>query len=207
LNAAVNDRAWWIRLARPTARLGLKGPDAPAVLQQAGIAIPTHANGITRSPASALAGLSRCLRLGATEFLLEQDEGVEAVQSLRGRAQTAGLRAWPVIRADFSALLGGTEVMMRLSRLGSFDFESWLAAEARASIASRASTSSPASATACSVVMTLLADISITLVIESADPAAPQLRLWADASFATYLQQTLQFLSPSTPCPTPGVHA
>ena len=55
--------------------------------------------------------------------------------------------------------------------------------------------------------MTLLADISVTLVIESLDPATPQLRLWADASFATYLQQTLQSLSPSKPSPIPGVHA
>lgn len=195
---AGHDHAWWSRPVRPTARLGLKGPDAHGLLQQIGIAIPTHPNGITRSPASALAGLSRCLRLGSTEFLLEQDEGVDAVQALREHAQRGGQRAWPVVRADFSAVLGGTEALTQLSRLGSFDFESWLAAEAHAAAAS---------ATSGSVVMTLLADISVTLVIESLDPATPQLRLWADASFATYLQQTLQSLSSSTPIPIPGVHA
>ena len=195
MNAPAQGHAWWIRPVRPAARLGLKGPDAPGLLQQAGISIPSHANGMTSSPTSAIAGLSRCLRLGATEFLLEQDEGADAVRALREQALHAGQRAWPVVRADFSALVGGTEALTRLSQLSSFDFESLLAAEAQAATATR------------SVVMTLLADISVTLVLEHADPAAPQWRLWADASFASYLQQTLQSLCPSPPFPIPGVHA
>ena len=204
MNAAGHDHSWWSRTVRPAARLGLKGPDAPGLLQRAGITIPAHANGITRSPGSALAGLSRCLRLGSTEFLLEQDEAVDAVHAIHQHAQRADQRAWPVIRADFTALIGGTEAFTHLSRLASFDFESWLAAEAQAAAATAAS---PAPAASGAVVMTLLADISITLAIESADAAAPQLRLWADASFAGYLQQTLQSLCPSPPSLIPGVHA
>jgi hypothetical protein len=177
---------------RPAARLGVKGPDAPAVLEQAGIVIPHHANSITRAGDAPLAGLSRCLRLGHTEFLLEQDEGSDALRAVRDSVIAAGQRAWPVVRTDYSALIGGTATLQQLARFCAFDFEALLAGKG---------TASPHGATPRNtVVMTLLAQISVTLAIESADATAPQLRLWTDASFGEYLEHTLSSSSS-------GVHA
>ena len=184
--------AWWIQPVRPVARLGVKGPDAPAVLEQAGIVIPRHANSLTRAADAPLAGLSRCLRLGDTEFLLEQDEGGDALRAVLESVIAAGRRAWPVLRTDYSALIGGTATLQQLARFCAFDFEALLAG--------KKSASPHGAAPRDTVVMTLLAQISVTLAIESADATAPQLRLWTDASFGEYLEHTL---SPSSS----GVHA
>ena len=90
------------------------------------------------------------------------------------------MRAWCVLRSDYSALIGGGAAFQQLSRIASFDFEQLLQTPDR-------------------VVMTLVADISITAVLDDANASAPRLRLWADASFGTYLQQTLHSLSTIPP--------
>ncbi|HXS29964.1 MAG TPA: hypothetical protein VN755_03935, partial [Steroidobacteraceae bacterium] len=87
---------------------------------------------------------------------------------------------WCVLRSDYSALVGGVSVFEQLSRMASFDFRQLLQTPDR-------------------VVMTLVADISITAVLEDASTSAPQLRLWADASFGIYLEKTLQSLSTIPP--------
>jgi sarcosine oxidase gamma subunit len=167
---------------QPAARLGLKGPDAAALLQQAGITVPAAANRILLSPPPAGAGTAqvRVLRLGNTEFLLEQDEGDGAIAAVRTLAHTAGLRAHAVLRADCCLLLGGVALFDQLARVCAFDFAQL---EAQPDLA----------------VMTLLADISVIFALDG-----PQLRLWADPGFATYLTQTLQALSLA---PNQGVHA
>ncbi|HEX6246107.1 MAG TPA: hypothetical protein VFZ61_34525 [Polyangiales bacterium] len=165
---------FWFRPQRPASRLGLKGADAPRLLQQAGIDLPEVANAIHRGAGGD--DLSRCLRLGSTEFLLEQDDGGGIIEHVRVLAAGASLRAWPVLRADYCVLLGGRALSERLSHIASFDFESLLDAPDR-------------------VVMTLAAEISVTLALDSADTTDPRLRLWADVSFGTYLEQTLQTLS------------
>jgi len=170
--------SWWIRPQQPAARLGLKGPDAAHLLQDAGIAIPETPNAVRRSGVASLPGLDRCLRLGNSEFLLEQDQGSDAIERIRSLANTAAMRAWCVLRSDYSALIGGTALFDQLARISSFDFERLLH-------------------TPDQVVMTLCADISATLVLDGAGPA-PELRLWADASFGPYLEQTLHSLSTIT---------
>lgn len=198
--------AWWMQRTRPAARLGVKGPDAPVVLERAGVVIPRRANSIIRSNSTipfnsplrgsdvSLPGLSRCLRLGATEFLLEQDAGTDILRTVRESVLAADQRAWPVLRTDYSALIGGAATLHRLARFCAFDFEALLAGDA---------TASPPGGVGArdTVVMTLLAQISVTLTIESADATAPQLRLWTDASFGEYLEHTL------SPSPSSGVHA
>jgi hypothetical protein len=167
---------FWFRAQRPAARLGLKGPDAPRLLQQAGVVIPEVPNAISR--ATGHGGLSRCLRLGHTEFLLEQDSGDDVIERLRALA-AADPRARPVLRCDYSVLLGGSGVFDALSRICSFDCPSLLSVPHTA-------------------VMTLAAGISVTLALDSADGAdraAPALRLWTDASYGTYFEQTLRSLS------------
>lgn len=164
---------FWFQPQRPTARMGLKGADAARLLQQAGIDVPGVANSITHPRSDSG---TRCLRLGNTEFLLEQDAGSDAIERVRALAGTADLRAWPVLRTDYCVLLGGPALFERLSHIASFDFETL-------------------DSTADRVVMTLAADISVTLALDSAGPAPPQLRLWTDASFGIYLEETLQTLS------------
>ena len=135
---------FWFRARRPAARLGLKGPDAPRLLQQAGVLVP-EPNAITRTAGDS--GLSRCLRLGYTEFLLEQDTGTEAIERLRAFA-AAEQRARSVLRCDYSVLLGGSGLFDELARLCTFDF---------ASLQARPHTA----------VMTLAAGISVTLALDS----------------------------------------
>jgi len=177
---------------KPAARMGLKGPDAATLLQQAGIAVPATANRALLSPGAAGANAVRVLRLGSTEFLLEQDEGDAAIARVRALAATAGLNARPVLRADCCLLLSGDDLFDRLSRVCAFDFAQ-LDRQPDAAV------------------MTLLADISVTFTPEPAATAAsvarsrPTLRLWADPGFATYLIQTLQSLSSGAP--SHGVHA
>jgi len=176
-----------VTVVRPAARMGLKGPDAAALLQQAGVPVPGAPNRI-------LAGDLRVLRLGNTEFILEQDEGDAALASVRELARGAGLRAWPVLRADCSLLISGAEVFDRLSRVCAFDFAQL---DTQPDMA----------------VMTMLADISVTFALEPAvdggigaqAAAGRALRIWADPGFATYLTQTLQSLSPDAP--SHGVHS
>ena len=174
--------AFHVSVVRPAARTGLKGPDAAALLQQAGVPVPGAPNRIVADTAL------RVLRLGSTEFILEQDQGDAVLVAVRERARSAGLRAWPVLRADCSLLVGGDDLFDRLSRVCAFDFAQLAAQPDMA-------------------VMTMLADISVTFALEPAAATrapAPALRLWADPGFATYLVQTLQSLSPDAP--SPGVH-
>jgi sarcosine oxidase subunit gamma len=120
-------------------------------------------------------GLNRCLRLGNSEFLVEADSPSGVIERIRTQADAAAGRAWCVLRTDYCALIGGTDMFGELSRIASFDFPQLLHAPDR-------------------VVMTLLAGISVTVVMEDANAPAPQLRLWADASFGTYLEHTLHSL-------------
>ena len=169
----MNAQSFWFQPQHPAARLGLKGADAARLLQQAGIDVPGVANAITHPRGDAG---TRCLRLGNTEFLLEQDAGSETIERVRTLAATGDFRAWPVLRADHCLLLGGPALFERLSHVASFDFETLAGSPDR-------------------VVMTLAAEISVTLALDGGDPTHPQLRLWADASFGTYLEQTLRTLS------------
>ncbi len=169
----------------PASRMGLKGRDAATLLARAGFTVP----GPNRIALCALdGGTVRLLRLGGTEFLLEQDEDDAVITRLAAQARSAGLQAWPVLRADCRLLVSGETLFDSLSRLCAFDFTR-LAAEPDL------------------VVMTLMAEISVTLALEPGTPltgaAGPQLRLWADAGFATYLIQTIKSLSTA---PSPGVH-
>jgi sarcosine oxidase gamma subunit len=156
--------------ATPRARLGLKGREAATLLQGAGVAVPARANAILRA-ASSGAG-SRCLRLGATEFIIEDDGDGERIASLAQQASAGALRAFVAPRSDFSAVLAGPAVFDSLSPFCAYDFAA-LQAQPDA------------------VVMTLLADISVVLALEPGEDSAPRLRLWADPGYGQYLTETL----------------
>jgi len=175
--------AFQVVTAQPASRMGLKGPDAAALLQQAGVSVPASPNRIlaSRVPNESGSTTLRVLRLGNTEFVLEQDEGDSTLAKVQSLARTAGLRAWPVTRADCSLLISGDAMFERLSRICAFDFAQL---DTQPDVA----------------VMTLLAEISVTFALE---PGAQRLRIWADPGFATYLTNALQSLFPA---PGHGVH-
>jgi hypothetical protein len=155
--------------ARVHERVGLKGREAAALLEEIGVEIPARANAIVH--ANGESGPSRCLRLGSTEFVLEHDARSGLADRLRPLAATRE-RAWLTPRSDFSAVLTGAAPFDSLSRYCSFDFDAFIAQPDL-------------------VVMTLLADISVTLALEPETSLQPRIRLWADPGYARYLTDTL----------------
>jgi hypothetical protein len=115
-------------------------------------------------------GGGRCLRLGHSEFLVEQDAAPVPQAD----------DAWLLLRSDFCVLLDEARWPLRLAQVCSFDFERF---HAQPDL----------------VVMTLLAGISVTLVREPrpADVSRIALRLWCDATYTQYLQDCLQHLGGS----------
>lgn len=161
--------------AAPThARYGVKGADAAGWLARRGIPVPAGPNRVTHWQAQ---GGGRCLRLGHSEFLVEHDAPGSVLPDAGQPARDGASAAWVLLRSDCSLLLEGA-VLDALDEACSFDL--------------RRLQDEPDL-----VVMTLLAGIGVTLVREprpAGDPH-PALRLWCDASYATYLQDCLQHLA------------
>lgn len=154
----------------PRARLGLKGREAATLLQDAGIALPARANAIVH--AASTDSVSRCLRLGTTEFIIEDDVDSVRIANLAQTASAGALRAVVAPRSDFSAVLAGPAVFDSLSPFCAYDF---------AALQDQPDT----------VVMTLLADVSVVLTLEPGENLPPRLRLWADPGYGLYLTETL----------------
>jgi hypothetical protein len=155
-------------------RFGVKGRDAPALLQHMGLSIPAKPNSVMHWLAHEPFGQGRCLRQGGTEFLIELDS--DATPAL---AVNQALPAcWKLTRSDHSLLLNGARWPDELAQICSFDF-------------SRLDDEPDL------VVMTLMAGIGVTLIREPSTSAAMSLRLWCDASFSLYLQQCLHSLGGS----------
>lgn len=147
-------------------RWGVKGAGAVSWLQRCGIAVPGAVNRVIHWQGG------RCLRLGNSEFLIEQDDTNAAPLIPDQAPQDAS--AWVLLRSDCSVVLSGHPWPTALAQGCSFDFD-------------RLRTEPDL------VVMTLFAGISVTFVREPAsDDALLSLRLWCDASHATYLDQCLQ---------------
>ena len=142
--------------------------------------VPESANAIQRWSDDARFGTGRCLRLGHGEFLLEQDDGDALREQVRAALAQASGGAWIVQRADHALLLDGPPWPAELARVCAFDFEQLRRDPDR-------------------VVMTLLADVSVTLAREpTAAPGAAgamPLRLWCDPGYATYLHECLHTLA------------
>ncbi|MDQ2639124.1 MAG: hypothetical protein M3Y79_00885 [Pseudomonadota bacterium] len=159
----------------PARRWGVKGPGALAWLQRCGIAVPAAPNRVIHWHGG------RCLRLGNSEFLIEQDDSAAA--PLIADDAPADANAWVLLRSDCSVLLSGHPWPAALAQGCSFDFE-------------RLRTTPDL------VVMTLFAGISVTFVREPGADASLSLRLWCDASHCTYLDQCLQQIAAPVPLET-----
>lgn len=162
-----------LRVVRPAERFGVKGRDAAALLAHGGVPVPPGANQHAQWRDADGHVTGRCLRLGLREFIVECDAGPRYLATLQG-ALPGFPSAWLLPRADHCLLLEGPAWPGRLARLCSFDFDRLAEDPAQ-------------------VVMTLLADISVTLIREPAQTGSDGcgLRLWCDPGYATYLEHCL----------------
>lgn len=171
---ALNYGSLRVERAIPGARLGVKGPDAAQLLTALGLPVPLLPNRYSRLDAAAHAGAGRCLRLGGTEFLLEQDDGDSAVTALRQALASTTLRAWPALRCDRSLVLRGPDPGRLLLQLCDFDFATL-------------------EVTPDAAVMTLMAEISVILIRDH-DTGTPGIRIWCDPGYGDYLHDCLATL-------------
>ncbi|MEP7311797.1 MAG: sarcosine oxidase subunit gamma [Pseudomonadota bacterium] len=170
-----------IEALRGIARLGVKGPDAAQLLAEAGLPVPASPNSVICLDPARHAGGGRCLRLGNSEFLVEQDVSDEAILALQLTLTTTALRAWPALRCDRSLVLRGPDTRALLLQICDFDFTTLEAAPHTA-------------------VMTLMAGISV--IIARDDKAAmPGIRIWCDPGFGDYLHDCLLTLLNATGTP------
>lgn len=178
MSATTSRMGGGVSVAVCSTRCGVKGRAAAQLLLHSGVPVPSSANEIVRWRNHAQFGNGRCLRLGLTEFVLEQDNGHTLRDTVRGAPGSADGGAWFAHRADHSLLLNGPAWPGELARVCSFDFDQLRSKPDQ-------------------VVMTLLADVSVTLAREpTPDPAVLSLRLWCDPGYAMYMNHCLYLLNP-----------
>ena len=104
MRSSMQTSSFKVREASGVQRTGLKGRGAADLLASLGIAVPPRANQVLRF-AGPPAG--RCLRLGNTEFLLEQDDGDALLRALDTALQAAPGSVLGALRRDHCFLLSG----------------------------------------------------------------------------------------------------
>ena len=146
-------------------RYGVKGPQAAQWLVEQALAIPSAPNSWTLSEKKSLV-----LRLGSSEFLVEDQPGGSACQILNANKKAvAGI--CKVQRADASFVLSGSEVLNLLSELCLLDLRD---------------KALPANG----LVMTQVAGISATVLRQQLD-GQQIYRLWCDGTYGAYMWDVL----------------
>lgn len=143
-------------------RFGIKGPHAAAWLSQQGLALPPDANAWTEVAPDTLV-----LRLGGSEYLVEDQFNGSLCQRLAGFDQAATAGAYQVQRGDAAFILSGSKVLDLLSELCMLDLRE---------------RAMPAT----TVHMTQLAGISATVLRQPLN-GETVFRLWCDGSYGPYL--------------------
>jgi sarcosine oxidase, subunit gamma len=146
------------------ARYGVKGAQAAAWLAAHGVSIPDAPN------TWALSGKTLVMRLGSTEFLLEDQAGGEACNKLLADT-TRVPNVYKVPRADAAYLLAGSDVLNLLSELCALDLR-------EAALLENA------------VVLTQVAGISATILRQNINGETVY-RLWCDGTYAAFMSHTL----------------
>lgn len=145
-------------------RFGLKGPEAPRLLEAHGVELPAQVNSFQRSPSGELTA-----RLGRAEFFLEDPPCGTRIAELQRAALAPGV--YPVPRQDAAFVLFGARAERVLAQTTNFDTR-MLCREAS------------------QAVLTLMAGVSVLLVGYELG-GAPRFRIWCDPSFGPYLCTTL----------------
>ena len=149
-------------------RYGIKGPQASKWLTDHGIRLPTVANTWTLSEHAIV------MRLGASEFLIEDQEGGTTSAKLEADVVRAS-GVYKVPRADAAYLLAGSQVLNLLSELCPLDLRETALAENE-------------------VIMTQVAGIS-AIVLRQTINSETVYRLWCDGTYGEYMLHTLTEIS------------
>jgi len=150
------------------ARIGLKGPNASAWLQERGIAMPERANSWCLTSED---DQNICVRLGATEFLLEQTDG-NTLRRFTAQLATFIPGVYLVLREDRAFVLGGEDADEVLAQMCNVNFAA-LRSESQ------------------EAVMTLMIGVAVTVVLQG-NAAQRRYRIWCDPSYGDYLWSSLQ---------------
>jgi sarcosine oxidase, subunit gamma len=146
------------------ARYGVKGTQAATWLAKHGVKIPAAPN------TWVLSGQTLVMRLGSSEFLLEDQAGGETCKKLLADTlRVPGV--YKVPRADAAYLLDGSGVLNLLSELSALDLRENSLLEN-------------------DVVMTQVAGISATILRQTINDETVY-RLWCDGTYAAFMTHTL----------------
>jgi sarcosine oxidase subunit gamma len=159
-----------VRLTQPAALLCLKGRGAPALLEACGITPPERPNHL-RQPRPG----QWCLRLGAGEYLVADDDDARAFEPLRERHRELATPACHLLlRADRCIDLNGPAATDRLLQLCDID-ERRLIDEPDA------------------LALVFCAGVSVTLHARPS-AAATGWRIWCDPSYAGHVLHAIAAL-------------
>ena len=149
-------------------RYGVKGPQAAKWLAVHGVSIPAAAN------TWILSEQAMVMRLGASEFLIEDQEGGATCAKLDADVVRAS-GVYKVPRADAAYSLAGSQVLNLLSELCPLDLTETALAENE-------------------VMMTQVAGIS-AIVLRLTINSETVYRLWCDGTYGEYMLHTLTEIS------------
>jgi sarcosine oxidase subunit gamma len=149
-------------------RIGLKGPNAIAWLEQRGIAVPERANSWR-----ALSDDDQdvVVRLGSTDFLIEASSAAARLQQLATELVAPISGVYPVLREDRAFVLAGEAVHDVLAEVCNVNFSALRVEEREA-------------------IMTLMIGVAVT-VVPQGNAAQRRYRIWCDPSYADYLWSSL----------------
>ena len=151
------------------ARLGLKGPLAAAWLQQRAFTIPDRPNSwcaMTDDERDII------VRLGTSEFLLEQVSADAKLRTLADELRSSIIGVYPVLREDRAFALAGQAADVVLAEVCNVNFSGLPSDERHA-------------------VMTLMIGVAVT-VVPQGKAARRRYLIWCDPTFGDYLWSSLQ---------------
>lgn len=146
-------------------RLGLKGPNAQTWLASQGLKLPELPNKWVDTPPGGLV-----LRLGQSEFLVEDQHAATIVNPLKEQLKTNMQGIYPVARADAAFTLSGELLPDLFSEICLLD----LAAETNSQ----------------TLLMTQLAGVSAT-ILKQTQTHETLYRIWCDGTYHRYMRETL----------------
>ena len=151
-------------------RYGVKGPQAAQWLADHELAIPSNANSWTLNTSQSRDKKSLVLRLGSSEFLIEDQPGGLVSKKLASDIiRVAGV--YKVPRADAAFVLSGSEVLNLFSELCSLDLRT-------------------TSLLTNDVIMTHVAGISAIVLRQTLNKELVY-QLWCDGTYGSYMWEVL----------------
>ena len=147
-------------------RFGVKGANAAVWLLSQGIATPDRPNTWNPLPEGGI-----IVRLGLTEFLIEDSLHSQLAPRLMESCQQPPAKVYPVLRQDAAIVLCGANVNELLLQTCSINFRALSLAERP-------------------VILTSMVGVAVTIIPGDRN-GQPFYRLWCDGTFGVYLWRTV----------------